>query len=70
MMIALSSEVPQARAVVIAGGERAVAGAFVERGLERSELFQRAVRTQEAVAFQTTERHHQVVEEAGVIRGS
>src|SRR6185437_6997856 len=51
----------------IAGGERAVAGALVERRLQRSQFFQRGVRTQEAIAPESAERHQQIVEEAGIV---
>ncbi len=60
--------VGQARGV--ARGERALAAGPVEGRLERSELLERGIGTQEAIALQTPERHHQVVEETRLVRGA
>ena len=53
----------------IAGGQRAAAGCPVERRFQRCEFFQRRICTQDVVARNTAEPHHQIVEEAALIGG-
>ena len=53
----------------IGRGQGAAAGALVEGRLERGQLLQRGVRTQDVVALHATERCHQVGEEAALVGG-
>src|SRR3546814_19267975 len=51
------------------GGESAAAGGLVEGGLERGELFDRGIGTQDVVERHAAEVHHKAVEETTVTSG-
>src|SRR5690606_14798585 len=53
----------------VGGGQGAAAGGLVERRLERGQLLQRGVRTQDVVALHAAERRDQVGEEAALVGG-
>ena len=54
----------------ITGGQRAATGGPVEGRFQRREFFQRRIRTQDVVARNAAEPHHQIVEEASLVGGS